>query len=163
MVFGETKTISQWKRCSGCNGIAPTGYECIENPKTRNPFKVSATPVPDLVQNRKRLFLQQKQNIEPQLMPVRKLYGFDKSFQSLDSSSSNLLHFGATIKVPSRLPNIQFYINAINTLIYFIINIVHDRVLEVLFFPTDDQVPDIFTKSLIEVKFSKLRSMLRVQ
>lgn len=72
-----------------------------------------------LVRNNKLLlFLQQRQNIEQQLMPVRKLYGFDRSFQSLDSSSSSLLHFGATIKVPSSLPKIQFYINAANTLSY---------------------------------------------
>ena len=30
--------------------------------------------------NKLLLFLQQKNNIEPQLMPVKKLYGFDKSF-----------------------------------------------------------------------------------
>ena len=72
-----------------------------------------------IVRNNKLLvFLQQKKNIEPQLMPVRKIYGFDKSFQSLDSRSSILLHFGATIKVPSSLPKIQFYINATNTLSY---------------------------------------------
>ena len=72
-----------------------------------------------LVRNNKLLlFLQQKQNIEPQIMPVKKLYGFERSFQSLDSSSSNLLHFGVTIKVPSSLPNIHFYINAANTLSY---------------------------------------------
>ena len=46
---------------------------------------------------------------------------------------------------------------------HFIINIVHDHDLEVLFFPTDDQVVDIFTKSLTKAKFSKLRSMLGVQ
>ena len=45
-------------------------------------------------------------NMEPQFMLIRKLYGFDRSFQSLDLSSSSLLHFGATIKVPSSLPNI---------------------------------------------------------
>ena len=39
---------------------------------------------------------------------------------------------------------------------HFIINLVHDRVLEVLYCPTDDQVADIFTKSLTETKFSKL-------
>ena len=43
---------------------------------------------------------------------------------------------------------------------HFIKKIVHDRVLEVLFFPTNDQVADIFTKSLTKAKFSKLRSML---
>ena len=46
---------------------------------------------------------------------------------------------------------------------HFIRNLVHDRVIEVLYCPTDDQVADISTKSLIEVKFSKLRSMLGVQ
>jgi hypothetical protein len=39
---------------------------------------------------------------------------------------------------------------------HFIRNLIHDRVIEVLFFPTEDQVADIFTKSLTEVKFSKL-------
>jgi hypothetical protein len=46
---------------------------------------------------------------------------------------------------------------------HFIKNIIHDQVIEVLFFPTKDQVPYIFTKSLTEVKFSKIRSMLGVQ
>ena len=46
---------------------------------------------------------------------------------------------------------------------YFIRNLVHDRVLEMLYFPIDDQVTEIFTKSLIEAKLSKLRSMLGVQ
>ena len=51
-------------------------------------------------------------------MLVRKLYGFDKSFQSFASSSSNPLHFGVTIKVPSSFPKIEFYINATNSLSY---------------------------------------------
>jgi hypothetical protein len=38
----------------------------------------------------------------------------------------------------------------------FIKKLIHDQVIEVLFFPTEDQVTDIFTKSLTEVKFSKL-------
>ena len=46
---------------------------------------------------------------------------------------------------------------------HFVKNLVHDRIIEVLFLPIDDQVADIFTKSLTEVKFSKLRSMLGVQ
>ena len=46
---------------------------------------------------------------------------------------------------------------------HFIRNLVHDYVIEVLYCPTDDQVEDIFTKSLTEAKFSKLRSMLEVQ
>ena len=57
MFFGETKTISKWKRHSRLNGIAPTGHKCTKNPKNRNPFKVLATLVPDLDQNRKRLFI----------------------------------------------------------------------------------------------------------
>jgi hypothetical protein len=39
---------------------------------------------------------------------------------------------------------------------HFIRNLIHDQVIEVLFFPTEDQVANIFTKSLTEVKFSKL-------
>ena len=46
---------------------------------------------------------------------------------------------------------------------HFIRNLVHDHVIEVLYCPTNDQVADIFTKSLTEAKFSKLRSMLGVQ
>jgi hypothetical protein len=45
---------------------------------------------------------------------------------------------------------------------HFIENLIHDQVIEVLFFPTEDQVTDIFTKSLIEAKFSKLQSMFGV-
>ena len=47
--------------------------------------------------------------------------------------------------------------------VHFIINLIHDQVIEVLFCPTEDQVVDISTKSLTEAKFSKLRSMLGVQ
>ena len=46
---------------------------------------------------------------------------------------------------------------------HFIRNLVHDHVLEMLYFPTDDQVEDIFTKSLTKVNFSILQSMLGVQ
>jgi hypothetical protein len=46
---------------------------------------------------------------------------------------------------------------------HFIRKLIHDQVIEVLFCPTEDQVADIFKKSLTEVKFSKLRSMLGVQ
>jgi hypothetical protein len=45
----------------------------------------------------------------------------------------------------------------------FIKNLIQDQVIEVLFFPTEDQVADIFKKSLTEPNFSKLRSMLGVQ
>ena len=46
---------------------------------------------------------------------------------------------------------------------HFIKNLVHDRVIEVLYCPIDDQVPDIFTKYLTEAEFSKLHSMLGVR
>ena len=46
---------------------------------------------------------------------------------------------------------------------HLIRNLVHDSVIEVIYCPIDDQVADIFTKSLIEEKFSKLWSMLGVQ
>ena len=45
---------------------------------------------------------------------------------------------------------------------HFIRNPIHDQVIEVLFFPTEDQVANIFTKSLTEANFSELRSMLGV-
>ena len=40
-VFDETKTISQWKRCSRRNGIAPTGHKCTETlePETLSKFR----------------------------------------------------------------------------------------------------------------------------
>jgi hypothetical protein len=46
---------------------------------------------------------------------------------------------------------------------HFIRNIIHDRVIEFIFFPIEYQVANIFTNSLTEEKFSKLRSMLGVQ
>jgi hypothetical protein len=46
---------------------------------------------------------------------------------------------------------------------HFIGKLIHDQVIEVFFFPTEDQVANFFTKSLTEAKFSKLRSMLGVQ
>ena len=46
--------------------------------------------------------------------------------------------------------------------IHFIRKIIHDQVIEVLFFPTKDQVVDIFTKSLTKENFFKLWSMLGV-
>ena len=41
MVFGETKTISQRKWCFKCNGIAPIGQKCTQNPelKTLSKFR----------------------------------------------------------------------------------------------------------------------------
>jgi hypothetical protein len=63
-------------------------------------------------------FIQRKESIEKWLMQVRKPYGFDKSFQSLDSSSSIQPPFGVTIRVPSSSLNIQFNINTSNTSSY---------------------------------------------
>ena len=53
--------------------------------------------------------------------------------------------------------------NHIELHMHFIRNLIHDQVIEVLFFPTKDQVANIFTKSLTEAKFSKIQSMLGVQ
>ena len=40
-IFDEMKTISQWKRHSECNGIAPTNQKCTENiePETLSKFQ----------------------------------------------------------------------------------------------------------------------------
>jgi hypothetical protein len=46
---------------------------------------------------------------------------------------------------------------------HFTIKLIHDQVIEVLCFPIEDQVAEIFTKSLTKVKFSKLQSMLGAQ
>eukprot|EP00253_Pinus_taeda_P026293 PITA_26293 len=46
---------------------------------------------------------------------------------------------------------------------HFIRKLIHDHVIEVQYCSTDDQVADIFTKSLTEVKFTKLRFMVGVQ
>ena len=63
----------------------------------------------------------------------------------------------------SKYPVLHQHSKHIEIHMHFIRNLVHDRVIEVLYCPTDDQVADIFTKSLTEAKFSKLRSMLGVQ
>ena len=47
--------------------------------------------------------------------------------------------------------------------VHFIRNLTSDYILEVLYFPTEDQVADIFTKTLTEVNFTKLRLMSGVQ
>eukprot|EP00253_Pinus_taeda_P001515 PITA_01515 len=46
---------------------------------------------------------------------------------------------------------------------HFIRKLIHDHVLEVQYCSTDDQVANIFTKALIEAKFTKLRFMVGVQ
>jgi len=46
---------------------------------------------------------------------------------------------------------------------HYIINLINDHVLEVLYCPIEDQVADIFTKTLTKVKFTKLRPMVGVQ
>eukprot|EP00253_Pinus_taeda_P016380 PITA_16380 len=45
---------------------------------------------------------------------------------------------------------------------HFIRKLIPDRVLEVQYCSTDDQVADLFTKALIEAKFTKLRFMVGV-
>eukprot|EP00253_Pinus_taeda_P030973 PITA_30973 len=47
--------------------------------------------------------------------------------------------------------------------VHFIRKLIHDHVLEVQYCSTDDQVAEIFTKALIEAKFTKLRFMVGVQ
>ena len=46
---------------------------------------------------------------------------------------------------------------------HFIRKLINDHVLEVLYFLTEDQVADIFTKTLTEAKFTKLQPMVGVQ
>jgi len=46
---------------------------------------------------------------------------------------------------------------------HFIKKLNHDHVIEVKYCSTNDQVADIFTKALTEVKFTKLRSVAGVQ
>jgi hypothetical protein len=46
---------------------------------------------------------------------------------------------------------------------HFIRKLINDHVLEVLYCLTEDQVVDIFTKTLTEVKFSKRWPMVGVQ
>eukprot|EP00253_Pinus_taeda_P022641 PITA_22641 len=46
---------------------------------------------------------------------------------------------------------------------HFIIKLIHDHVLEVQYCSTDDQVANIFTRALKEVKFTKLQFMVGVQ
>jgi hypothetical protein len=46
---------------------------------------------------------------------------------------------------------------------HFIRKLLPDHVLEVLYCPTEDQVADIFTKTLTETKFTKLQPMVGVQ
>ena len=46
---------------------------------------------------------------------------------------------------------------------HFIRNLINDHVLEVLYCPIEDQVAEIFMKTLIEVKFTKLQPMVGVQ
>ena len=46
---------------------------------------------------------------------------------------------------------------------HFIINIIHDHVLEVKYCSTDDQFAGIVTKAPIEAKFTKIRFMVGVE
>jgi hypothetical protein len=68
--------------------------------------------------NRLLLFLQQKQSTKQRLMQVKKPCGFNRSFQSLDSNHNIQPPSGATIRVPSSSPKIQFNISTSNTSSY---------------------------------------------
>ena len=46
---------------------------------------------------------------------------------------------------------------------HFIRKLINDHILEVLYCPTEGQDVDIFTKTLTEVKFTKLQFMVGVQ
>ena len=46
---------------------------------------------------------------------------------------------------------------------HFIKKLINDHILEVLYCPIEDQVADIFTTTLTEAKFTKLRPMVGVQ
>ena len=46
---------------------------------------------------------------------------------------------------------------------HYIRKLINDHILEVLYCLIEDQVADIFTKTLTEVKFTKLRPMVGVQ
>ena len=76
-------------------------------------------------------------------------------------SYSTLVRQSSAIKL-SKDPVLHQRSKYIELHMHFIRNLVHDCVIEVLYCPTDDQVADIFTKSLTEAKFSKLLSMLGV-
>ena len=93
------------------------------------------------------------------------LYGFDKSFQfGFEQQQPTPLWCDnqSAIKI-SKDPVLHQRRKHIELHMHFIKNLVHDSVIKFLYFPIDDQVVDIFTKSLIEAKFSKLWSMLGVQ
>jgi hypothetical protein len=85
----------------------------------------------------------------------------DEKRKALQPKSEKCIFFGycENVKDPvqhQRRKHIELHM-------HFIRKLIHDQIIEVLFCPTEDQVADIFTKSLTEAKFSKLRSMLGVQ
>ena len=45
---------------------------------------------------------------------------------------------------------------------HYIIELVHDRIIVLQYFPIDKQIADIFTKRFTEKKFSYLHSMMGV-
>jgi hypothetical protein len=98
-------------------------------------------------------------------MQVRNHYGFNRSFQSLDQHqhpTSLWCDNQSAIKL-AKYPIQHQHSKHIELHMHVIRKLNHDQVIEVLFFPIEHQVADIFTKSLTEEKFSKLRSMLGVQ
>eukprot|EP00253_Pinus_taeda_P015173 PITA_15173 len=55
------------------------------------------------------------------------------------------------------------HIKYIELHMHFIGKLIHDHVLEVQYYSTDDQVAEIFTNTLTEAKFNKLQFMVGVQ
>ena len=99
-------------------------------------------------------------------MPVRKLYGFEQILSYFGFEQQQPTPLWCDNQSAIRLSNdpvLHQRRKRIELHMHFIRNIVHDHVIKVLYFPTYDQVVDIFTKSLTEANFSKLRSMLGFQ
>jgi hypothetical protein len=116
--------------------------------------------------NRLLHFLQQKQSTEQQvnasqealwLQQILSEFGFQHQHPtSLWCDNQSAIKLAKDPVQHQRSKHIELHM-------HFIRKLIHDQVIEVLFFPTEDQVADIFTKSLTEAKFSKLQSMLGVQ
>lgn len=68
-----------------------------------------------------------------------------------------------TIKAQSKLPTIQFFMQNkkhIELDVHYIRDLVQAATVNLQFCPSEEQTVDIFTKSMTEAKFLKLRGML---
>ena len=85
IVFGETKTISQWKLHFGHNGIASTSQKSIENlePKTLSKFRQHRFQI--LIKNQKRLFIKT-------LIPCSGTQGIPKRPNTLSNHFTQIYH-----------------------------------------------------------------------